>query len=163
MSDRVMVTLTFLKEHASLIQEHGITCSREVDSYEENLYAWEIDEVKHGDLLITNFALEKGIPFTARNEAGYEFGVANTHLRFTREGTALYHDFVEETEQYVHVTALERILAAPTLSDKEKVHELSHIVSKINHDTVPLPWDDQADFAKAYRTRLLLGDTTCKP
>lgn len=102
------------------------------------------EECNGGTLECEEELIAAGIPFTKRWEAGCEYTAGEEHVRFTAEGSLIRLEVYDE-DRGIPLALLEQVLDAPFPLDA--VYDL---VARHKANTVPLPWDNQAEYGRRY-------------
>lgn len=155
MRDVTSVDLYVLKIHEEYIRE----LYANYNPYEEQFFIpngalvaqFSFDEVNYGELHDLDVLEEQGIPYTVDWGTGNDFSQGSQSLRFDDKGNKIKITYYEE-DLSIPYLELVKILKGkkPLTVIKEKVNEMQRI-------STPLPWEDQEQNSKIYRTRKLIG------
>ena len=147
MGDRTTVTLTVPNEFADTVEE--IEEAQERDpSTEGDLIYLTYYEVNYGELRFLEKLKEQGIPYDSAWCAGCEYGSGTRSLRFTPEGEAIELELYD-ADANPEMRALMVLIDDPVAL---RQYILDHQASR-----QVLPWDNQVEYGKIYRTRQLIA------
>lgn len=148
MGDRRTVILSVLTEHSEEVQkifkddppQEGWTAGR--------LSRFVFHEVNYGELEYLEHLTEAGIAYDMECGDGSGYRLRCESCRFTPEGKAIIKVLYSSEENP------EINLLIPVLDDPEKLRQtiLDHIKSR-----EVLPWDNQIEYGKIYRTAQLIS------
>jgi len=154
MDDRTTVDLYVLNEQAdqarSIADPNGF-CYENSDS---SLTSFTFDEVNYGKLDFLDQLTAAGIAYDSRWSNGCEFTAGVEHLRFTEDGTPVAME-VSDDEHHISLDCLEQAMERP-----DALEHLRCVVAKLKKETIPLPWDNQVEYGKIYRTKQLITGNT---
>lgn len=160
MGDRTYVSLyipTELVEQAMPIIEEvaGLPCD-EGDRHDQVTFLG-FDECNYGTLGCEEELIAAGIPYTKRWDAGCEYTAGREHVRFTSEGELARFDVYDENRG-VPLDELEKALERaeegdPVFEALAALGRVERLVARHKADTVPLPWDNQAEYGRRYLER----------
>jgi hypothetical protein len=114
----------------------------------EQFIEFQFDEVNHGTLGFLDKLQEAGIAFDSSWAQGSEYGPGTTFCRFTADGQVINFDRYD-SEAHPDLSCLMK-----RIDDPKALREF--ILEHYNNVT-PLPWDNQEDYGKLYRTRQLIN------
>lgn len=149
MGDRTYVSLyipTELLEQAMPIIEEGAgsPCD-EGDASHVGLTFMGFEECNYGRLDCEEGLIEAGIPYTKRWDAGCEYTAGEEHVRFTADGELASLEVYDEGKG-VCLGKLEEALA----DDADPLAAVQALVASHRAATIPLPWDNQAEYGRRY-------------
>lgn len=149
MGDRTWVEIVVLNETRSLVEEilpdaTEINISLEFSSF-------YFDEVNDGYIEEQDQLTERGIPYNYAWGRGSNYDSGTMYIRFTHEGNLQCIKYYDNEFN----PPLEKLLK---LVSKPK--ELAKFVQQYANEKTPLPWNNQVEYGKIYRTRqLILANT----
>lgn len=146
MGDRTQVILTVLKEHEALVQE--VYKDEQEEAWDgDTTVSFTFQDIDYGNLYDLAKLKEMGIAYDSQWLAGCEYGEGCEYLRFTPEGDPIFK------EQYVSEKnpPLNDLLAL--LDSPEKLREY---ILAYKEKIAILPWDNQGEYGKIYRTKQLI-------
>lgn len=155
MSDGTTVDLYVLKIHEEYIRELYANYNPyegQFFNYNKDLVAlFSFEDINYGELHDLDILEEEGISYTIDWGIGDSFSQGSKSLRFDDKGNKIKSTYFED-ELSIPYLELVKILksAEPLTVIKEKVAEMESI-------STLLPWEDQDQNAKIYRTRKLIG------
>jgi hypothetical protein len=148
MGDRTNVYLDVLVPQADAAKE---LFDFEPDSAYQNgnrFIEFEFNEINHGTLDFLDKLQEAGIAFDSSWAQGSEYGPGTTFCRFTAEGTVVRFDRYD-SEAHPDLSCLMERIDNPV--------ELREFILKHHESVTPLPWDNQEEYGKLYRTKQLIN------
>lgn len=147
MGDRVNVYLTILNAHTTEAEK---LFEYEPDTSEKRLVntIYTFEEVNYGELSCLEKIANSGIPYDSVWEKGDEYGEGTESCRFTSEGEAIVKT-VYGSMQDVPLDAL-----IPLLGDYAA---LVACIKGCHEETIVLPWENQEEYSKIYRTKKLIN------
>lgn len=147
MGDRTTVTLSVLKVHSDETKKH-FEYDPEEETVGEQFVNFLFYEVNYGTLPFLGNLMEAGIPFTADWDSGGDYGPGSHFCRYTADGEL---QEIELSNEYVNPD-LTRLMGL--LDEPEALKEYI-----INHHkaVTPLPWDNQLEHCKVFRTKKLIN------
>lgn len=144
MGDRTTVYLTVLKAHADQIEK--VFNNRERS--ENGMFVeYTFYGVNYGELDDLPELAAQGIAYTSRWDSGSEYGAGEENCRFTSEGEMIIQTVSDESRN-PSLNALIEVIDDYALL-KTKIIEHANCV-------VSLPWDNQEEYGKRYRTSQLI-------
>jgi hypothetical protein len=152
MGDRTYVSLYVLKEHADeakkiiKVSADGMP-SDEGASSADTLYLFGFDEVNYGDLKCLPQLQAAGIAFDSSWERGSGYSPGTKSCRFTPEGECIIKEIYDGDQDPEMHELLKRINDYTQLKEYILNHREAHTV---------LPWDNQIEYGKIYRTLQLI-------
>ena len=149
MGDRTWVEIVVLNETLSLVEEI-LPDDAEICTTPE-FSSFYFYEVNNGCIEEQHELTEAGIPYNYEWGKGDYYSPGTKYIRFTPEGEL---EHIEYCESDIN-PPLEKLLElVPT------PRELAEYVQQYSDDKTPLPWDNQVEYGKIYRTRqLILANT----
>lgn len=149
MGDRTTVILTVLNEHIEEAQKIFKDDPPQEIQTVGGLTHFEFYEVNYGRLDFLDQLTAAGIAYDSEWGHGSEYGPGCEFCRFTAEGEVIIK------ELYNSDANPEIDLLVPVLDDPEKLRQtiLDHIESR-----EVLPWDNQIEYGKIYRTAQLISN-----
>jgi hypothetical protein len=148
MGDRTSVFLDVLIPQADAAKE---LFEFEPDSAYQNgeqFIEFQFDEINHGTLDFLPKLREAGIAFDSSWAAGSEYGPGTTFCRFTPDGEVIQFDRYD-SELNPDMNCLMRLIDNPVA--------LRNAILEHHKETTPLPWDNQEEYGKLYRTKQLIN------
>ena len=110
------------------------------------------NEVKWGELDFLDDLHEQGIPFDFSNDDSDDRRFIK--CRFTPDGEMILEDYLESDTK---IEAQDFIFAFESCkSSQDKVDLMNAYYMKLTNLINPLPWDNQVEYGKLYRTRKLI-------
>lgn len=146
MGDRTTVTLTVPYDFADIVEEIEEAQERDFNT-EGNLIFLTYYEVNYGELRFLKKLKEQGIPYDSAWCDGNEYGPGTKSLRFTPEGEAIEMELYDDDANPDMNALMCRIDDPVALRQYILNHQASRQV---------LPWDNQVEYGKLYRTRQLI-------
>ena len=145
MGDRTSVTIQLPKE----CLETAIGCLPSFDYKTEigDSILLEFSEVNYGELEEFKELIALGIPCDYEWDSGSEYGSGCKYIRFTSEGELQLVEYYDE-DRNPNLNMLLNLLDRP--------EELIKYIKEHKEKLTPLPWDNQVEYGKIYRTRQLL-------
>ena len=149
MGDRTWVEIVVLNETLSLVEEilpdyAEITTSLELSSF-------YFHEVNNGCIEEQDQLTDLGIPYNYEWGMGDNYNPGSKYIRFTPEGDLQHIEYYDIELN----PPLEKLLE---LVSKPK--ELAEYVQQHSDDKTPLPWDNQVEYGKIFRTlKLIIANT----
>lgn len=149
MGDRTFVFLTVPIECRELAETVF-----DKDTIDED---WEVNgdlvycgfnDVNYGDLGFLCDLADLGIPYESTWERGSEYGPGTEFGRFTPEG------------EYVTLTVYDSQASPDVTSLMSRIDRPNDLVQYIKDyvkEITPLPWDNQVEYGKIYRTKQLIS------
>ncbi len=152
MGDRTTVTLHVPKEYAgdaTRLIGNGYWVKSEEDDFAYIVY----EEINYGELPNLPLLIKAGIPYTYSWSSGCEYGEGAEYGRFTPEGEPDVKSFCD-SKTAIDVERLHRLINKP--------EELIALICKEKAKYEVLPWDNQVEYGKLYRTKqLITGNSIC--
>ena len=149
MGDRTWVEIIVLNESAPLVKEI-LPDYAEIDE-RPSLTSFFFHEVNNGCIEEQDQLTDLGIAYDYEWGMGDNYNPGSKYIRFTPEGELQHIDYYENELN----PPLEKLLE---LVSKPK--ELAEYVQQHSDNLTPLPWDNQVEYGKIYRTRqLILANT----
>ena len=149
MGDRTWVGIAVLNETLSLVE--GILPDDARIVYGASHTTFFFHEVNNGCIEEQDQLTDLGIPYNYEWGMGDNYNPGSKYIRFTPEGELQHIDYYENELN----PPLEKLLE---LVSKPK--ELAEYVQQHSDNLTPLPWDNQVEYGKIYRTRqLILANT----
>ena len=159
MGDRSYVSLILLKDDLPRVQAI-LKAGGEWESNGE----WDTkigfvelswDEVRGGDLPFLDELALQGIPFDSNWDAGHDYGPGTDSCRYTPEGE-IERKAIYDSQINPELRDLLRLLNADG-DALTRYRELRKYL--LDHDAAvtTLPWDNQAQYAKLQRAKVLIG------
>lgn len=145
MGDRTWVEILVLNETLPLVKEILPDDAEISTSFEFSSFYF--DEVNNGCIEEQDQLTEAGIPYNYEWGTGDNYNPGSKYIRFTPEGEL---EHIEYYENEIN-PPLEKLLE---LVSKPK--ELAEYVQQYSDERTPLPWDNQVEYGKIYRTRQLI-------
>ncbi len=151
MGDRTWVEIIVLKESLDQVKEvlsDFLDLEIAEGDYLASLYFYEINNgcvEEHVQLT------ERGIPYNYEWGPGDNYYPGTKYIRFTPEGNLQHIEYYDNEVN----PPLEKLLE---LVSKPK--ELVEYVQQYANERTPLPWDNQVEYGKIYRTRRLIHANT---
>lgn len=152
MGDRTWVEIVVLKESLPQVKEvlNLLNAEGEITEGDE-LVSIYFDHVNYGHIDEQDKLTNSGIPYNYEWGNGDDYEAGSKHIRFTPEGELVHIEYYESEIN----PPIEKLLE---LADQPE--ELAQYVRKYSAENTPLPWDNQVEYGKIYRTRqLLLANT----
>ena len=149
MGDSTWVEILVLNKSAPLVKEILI----DADEINEgtSFTSFYFYEVNGGCVEEQDQLTEMGIPYNYYWGRGDNYNPGSKYIRFTPEGELQHIEYYENDSN----PPLEKLLE---LVSKPK--ELAKCVQQFADDITPLPWDNQVEYGKIFRTRqLILANT----
>lgn len=145
MGDRTFVTIQIPKE----CLETAIGCLPGFDYKTEidDSILLEFSDVNYGELEEITDLIALGIPCDYRWGNGSNYGSGRKYIRFTPEGEIRLIEYCDEDYNPPLYSLMERI---------DNPEELVKYIKEHKERITPLPWDNQVEYGKIYRTRQLL-------
>jgi hypothetical protein len=149
MGDRTSVTLTVLTSQKGEAERIALQHDYEAEhvSSSENLTFFSYYEVNYGELHFLSDLTNAGIAFDSDWDHGSEYGSGREFMRFTPEGEAKGFSYSDE----YHNPDLNRCMALLDEPEALKAYILDH-----HSKVTPLPWDNQEQYGKIFRTKNLI-------
>lgn len=147
MGDRTTVTLTVLKEQASEAEQH-FDFQPEYNDFDETFAHFVFYEVNYGTLEFLPKLIEAGIPFDSDWDSGGDYGPGTHYCRYDKDGEV---QEIELSNEYRNpdINQLYSLIDDPiALVAKVISHHLA---------VTPLPWDNQLEHCKVFRTKKLIN------
>ena len=111
----------------------------------------EFSEVNYGELEEFEELIALGIPCDYEWGKGSEYGSGRKYIRFTPEGEIQLIEYYDK-DRNPDLNMLLYLLGTP--------EKLAAFIRQYHAAITPLPWDNQVEYGKIYRTRqLLLANT----
>ena len=119
---------------------------------EPRLFEFTFPEIKWGELDFLDQLHEQGIPFDFSNDDSED----SRHIscRFTSDGEIILQDYLE-SESKIQGSYFIRTIDLCN-SPEEKLKFLNEQYMKLSNLLIQLPWDNQIEYGKLYRTRKLI-------
>lgn len=121
-----------------------------IENKTETLCAFGFEEVNYGELDFLPQLKERGIAYDSDWGSGGSYGAGSEMLRFTPEGEAKCITVYDE-DRGIDICKLMSVL--------EDHAALKKVILEEAQNKVPLPWDNQVEYGKIYRTRKLIDPT----
>jgi hypothetical protein len=148
MGDRTTVYLDVLASQADAAKELFDYESQDEYPNGEQFIEFQFSEINHGTLDFLDKLQEAGIAFDSSWSQGSEYGPGTTFCRFTAEGQVIKFDRYE-SEINPGMVGLMRLIDNP--------EALREAILQHHRETTPLPWDNQEEYGKLYRTKQLIN------
>ena len=149
MGDRTWVEIVVLKECLPQVKE--LLGNDGQITEEDELAALYFYEVNYGRIDEQDKLTNSGIPYNYAWGIGDTYDAGSKYIRFTPEGELVHIEYYEAEIN----PPIEKLLELA-----EQPEELAQYVRKYSAEHTPLPWDNQVEYGKIYRTRqLLLANT----
>ena len=146
MDDRTWAEIVVLKESLPQVKEF---LDEEAQISEGPVLAsFYFDEVNNGCVEAQDELTEAGIPYNYQWGMGDRFEGGMKYIRFTSEGALVCIEYVD-SERNPPIEKLLKLVVAPL--------KLANYVHQFNADKTPLPWDNQVEYGKRFRTLQLLS------
>ena len=149
MGDRTWVEIIVLNESASLVKEI-LGDYVEIDE-RSSFTSFFFQEVKYGCVEEQDQLTERGIPYNYEWGTGDSYNPGSKYIRFTPEGNLQHIEYYDNERN----PSLEKLLE---LVPKPK--ELAEYVQQYANNITPLPWDNQVEYGKIFRTLQLISANT---
>ena len=151
MGDRTWVEITVLKESLDQVKEI-FSDFYDIEIVEgDYLASLHFDEVNNGCVEEQKDLTEKGIPYDYEWGPGNAYYSGTKYIRFTPEGNLQPIEYYDN-ERNPPLEKLLKLVSEPK--------ELAEYVQKYANEITPLPWGNQVEYGKIYRTRrLILANT----
>ena len=152
MGDRTWVEIVVLKKSFPQVIDvlDLLNGEGEIDEKGE-LVSLYFREVNYGNLEEQEELSKHGIPYNYEWGNGDNYDAGSKYIRFTPDGQLVHIEYYESEIN----PPLEKLLE---LVSKPK--ELAEFVQQYANEKTPLPWDNQVEYGKIYRTRqLILANT----
>lgn len=147
MGDRTWAEIVVLKESLDQVKEI-LSDFGDIEIVEEDyLASFHFHEVNNGCIEEQDELTEKGIPYNYEWGNGDNYDAGFKYIRFTPEGEVIHIEYYD-TEVNPPLNKLSELLDTP--------EELVKYVKEYKEQITPLPWDNQVEYGKIYRTRQLL-------
>ena len=146
MSDRTWVEIVVLNE--TLDQAKSILPDDVEVTTGLSLTTFFFHEVNNAYLQEQEELSKHGIPYNYEWGIGGNYDAGSKYIRFTPEGQLVHIEYYESEIN----PPLEKLLE---LLDKPK--EIVQYIQQYSDDKTPLPWDNQVEYGKRYRTLQLLN------
>lgn len=146
MGDRTWVEIVVLKE--SLPQVKELLDDEGEITEKDELATIYFYEVNNGCLAIQDELTEAGIPYNYEWGMGDNYEGGQKYIRFTPEGELVHIEYYDP-EINPPLEKLLKLLNTPV--------ELAQYIQQYVEDNTPLPWDNQVEYGKRYRTLQLLN------
>jgi hypothetical protein len=148
MGDRTTVYLNVLVSQADAAKKLFDYESQDEYPNGEQFIEFQFSEINHGTLDFLNKLQEAGIAFDSSWSPGLEYGAGTTFCRFTADGQVIKFDRYD-SEAHPDLSCLMK-----RIDDPKALRE--YILEHYNNVT-PLPWDNQEEYGKLYRTKQLIN------
>ena len=149
MGDRTWVEIVVLNETLPLV-EKILPEDAEINT-SSTLSSFYFDEVNNGCIEEQDQLTEAGIPYNYEWGTGDNYNPGSKYIRFTSE-RELEHIEYYENDINPPLEKLLELVSTPK--------ELAEYVQQYSDERTPLPWDNQVEYGKIYRTRqLILANT----
>ena len=116
------------------------------------LIEYIFSEVKWGELDFLDDLHEIGIPFDFSNDNSED--ARHIICRFTSDGEMILQDYLESDSKIEGSYLISSIDSCN--SPEEKLQFINEQYIKFSNLLTPLPWDNQIEYGKLYRTRQLI-------
>lgn len=146
MGDRTWVGIDVLTE--SLPQVKEFLGEEAQISEGPELASFYFDEVNNGCVGAQDELTEAGIPYNYQWGMGDCFEGGMKYIRFTSEGVLVCIEY-SDSESNPPIEKLLELVDTPL--------ELANYVHQFNAVKTPLPWDNQVEYGKRFRTLQLLS------
>lgn len=150
MGDRTTVTLTILKSQSKEAEKLFLFNQLGSDFANEQFMEYVFHDVNYGNLSELPSLQNMGIAYTSRWEAGAEYGPGEETCRFTPEGELLIQTIGDEYKNPCLKSLMEVI-------DNHEM--LKQRIMKHYEEVISLPWDNQEEYGKLFRTKRLINPT----
>lgn len=150
MGDRTYVTLSILTAQVKAAEQIITNDYDEKQTYGDNgiLTYYTYSQVNYGELDFLDALEVAGIAYTSEWGPGSEFGAGAKTCRFTKDG-AVFVKEIYDTELNPDMGGLlERI---------DNYQQLKDYILQHKERTSVLPWDNQIEYGKLYRTHQLIA------
>lgn len=162
MGDRTSVTLyvpsALFAEAKKIVEEYDGKADEENvlphPNIPENCAYFFFEEVNYGELHCLPHLVAAGIAYDSDWASGDEYESGSEHVRFTPDGE------LKNSAVYLSDVGVSLLELLENLEDHEK---LKNIILEHKERTVPLPWDNQVEYGKLYRTIQLIAPTQHTP
>jgi hypothetical protein len=148
MGDRTTVYLDVLVSQAEAAEDLFNYEPQDTRENGDQFIEFEFHEVNHGTLDFLNDLEKAGIAYDSSWSRGDEYGPGTKFCRFTADGEVISFDRYDG-EINPDMNCLMRLIDDP-VALREAI--LSH-----HRETTPLPWDNQEEYGKLYRTKQLIN------
>lgn len=154
MGDRTIVTLTvFTAQKEEVIRLLDNEPAEDVNDATNTLSYLTYYEVNYGELKKLYHLMNNGIPFISRWEDGNDYSAGEKSCRFTPEGEMELKELYD-CDENPNLGALLAVIDDPVALRNAVLHHAE--VRKV------LPWENQIEYGKLYRTKRLIGATGTK-
>jgi hypothetical protein len=148
MGDRTTVYLDVLVSQADAAKKLFIYGPSDEYSNGDQFIEFEFTEINNGTLDFLDELQEAGIAYDSSWSPGHEYGAGTTFCRFTADGQAIKFDRYD-SEAHPDLSCL------MTRIDDPKA--LREFILEHHNNVTPLPWDNQEEYGKLYRTKQLIN------
>lgn len=149
MGDRSYVTLSVLKSQAELAKAFMDYEPNDEGNFDgDRCTYFSFEEVNYGELEFLDALQAAGIAYLSEWEGGSEYGPGCTSCRFTAEGEAIIKSF-DDSEINPHLHNLMELINQPK--------QLRNYILAHKELRTILPWDNQEEYGKLYRTTMLIN------
>jgi hypothetical protein len=148
MGDRTIVYLDVLASQADAARE---LFSYEPEDERENgdkFIEFEFNEINYGTLDFLEDLQRAGIAFDSNWSSGDEYGPGTMFCRFTPEGNTICFDRYD-SDINPDINCLMRLIDDP--------EALRKVILDHHKATTPLPWDNQEEYGKLFRAKMLIS------
>ena len=158
MGDRTYVELTIQKENEeetlAIAESDGWNTKYLDKKPTKNLIRIGFDEVNYGELNFLSKLENAGIAYTSSWGDGDEYVSGEQHGRYNKNGELKKLEVYNDDYKICPVKLNEII--CKRCSDGLKVYLIKDLLKQHKNETIPLPWDDQLQYAKIFKTKQLL-------
>jgi len=148
MGDRTTVYLDVLASQADAAKELFDYDIDEAYCNGDQFVEFVFKEVNHGTLGFLKKLEEAGIAYDSSWSSGFEFGAGTTFCRFTDDGQVINFDRYD-SEANPDLSGLMKRINNPKA--------LREFILEHYNNVTPLPWDNQEEYGKLYRTKRLIN------
>lgn len=149
MGDRTWVEIVVINE--TLDQVKSILPDDAEVTIGEYFTAFYFREVNQGCIDEQDELTNVGIPYNYEWGNGDNYDAGSKYIRFTPDGQLVHIEYYE-SEINPPLEKLLELVSTPK--------ELAEFVQQYANEKTPLPWDNQVEYGKIYRTRqLILANT----
>ena len=149
MGDRTWVEIVVLNETLPLV-EKILPDDAEINT-SLGLSSFYFHEVNNGCIEEQEQLTDLGIAYNYEWGMGDNYNPGSKYIRFTPEGELQHIEYYANDSNPPLEKLLERV---------SKPKELAEYVQQYSDDITPLPWDNQVEYGKIFRTRqLILANT----
>lgn len=168
MSDRCSVSLYIREDQAEAfeaipeterIEEDRMICPMSIVNNETQTEAlYEYDEVNYGELKFLPILQAQGIAYEAHWCSGSEYEEGIEYCRFTKEGE-LDLKIIYTSDRGPAGIELIKCLNDGVYTNEQRLDRISKIIRVWEKTVTILPWDNQIEYGRIYRTVQLILPT----